>query len=153
MGDGKARRAAGRHGEGGFTLAQLLVGLVIAGVLLAIVVPTFLRTKGGTSDAAARTRTRQALLTQKMYYTDRGLWGKASEIQTLEPSVKFDDLDSGGPQVLGKVYVKVDGGVATLVTRSATGTCYWARQSASGTAYATLPCEDTPVDADFTNSW
>lgn len=143
----------GGRGEDGFTLVEMLVVVVILGILIGYGIPTFLRAKNSSSDAAAKTRTRQALLTQKTFYTDRGLWGQAAEIQPLEPSVEFVDLDPDGPQVLGKVYVRVDGDAATLVSRSATGTCYWVRSSTIATTFAKAPCEADPTAAEFGPAW
>lgn len=140
--------------EAGFTLVELMVVVLVIGILVGFGIPTLLGARQRASDSLAKSHVRQALLTQKTFYTDRGTWGQASDIQPVEPSVQFADLGSSGPQVLGKVYVKVDGAVATLVSPSATGTCYWVREATSnGTTYATVPCATTPSEADFDDSW
>lgn len=142
-----------RRSEAGFSLVEMVVVVLILGILVGFGIPTFLRAQAGSSDAAAKTRARQALLTQKTFYTDRGTWGQASEMQALEPSVQFADLPAEGPQVLGKVYVRVEGAAATLVSRSASGNCYWVRAAATGTVFANTPCADAPADTDFDTSW
>lgn len=142
-----------RRSEAGFSLVEMLVVVLILGILVGLGVPTFLRAQAGSSDAAAKTRARQALLTQKTFYTDRGTWGQASEMQAVEPSLQFADLPAEGPQVLGRVYVRVDGATATLVSRSASGNCYWIRAADTGTAFANTPCADAPADSEFDTSW
>ena len=140
--------------EAGFTLVEVMVTLVIIAIVLAIAVPTLLGSRERASDVAAKSLAREGLATQKSFFSDRGSWGQASEVQPEEPAIRFDDLDLRGPQVLGVVYVKVDGDTATLVSRSSTGTCYWVREPAhGGTTYASTPCTDTPADADFHSSW
>lgn len=147
------RREVG-HGEGGYTLIELAVVVIVLGVLITLGVATYLNNTQRSQNTAAQSRARQAVLTQRTFFADRGEWGTAAQIQPDEPSIRFADLDPGQPKVLGKVYVKVDGDVATLVARSATGTCYWVRQPASAPAtYATTSCSVTPTDTDFHSTW
>ena len=47
--------------EGGFTLIELMVVLLIMGILIAIAVPTFLSVVGGAKDKAAQSNLRSAL--------------------------------------------------------------------------------------------
>ena len=152
MAHDEERRA--HWGEAGLTLIEVTLVVIIIGVLLALAVPTFMGTQHRAADIAAKSRARLGLTTQKVFFTDHGSWGQAPDIQPEEPSVTFDNLGLSGPQVLGVVYVKVDGDTATLVSRSSTGTCYWVREPAHGaTTYASTPCTDTPADADFHSSW
>lgn len=150
-GRGSEQRTAGR--EAGFSLVEMAVVIVVLSILVAIAIPTFLSARGRASDSAAKSRARQGLVTQKTYFSDKGIWGSASDIQPVEPSVEFSDLGAG-PKVLGKVYIKVEGEVATLVSRSASGTCYWARESTvEGSSFATVPCDTDPKDTDFKTRW
>jgi type II secretory pathway pseudopilin PulG len=131
-----------------------MVTLVVLAIVLTIAVPTLLGSRERASDVAAKSLAREGLATQKTFFADRGAWGQAADVQPEEPAIRFDDLDLRGPQVLGVVYVKVDGDTATLVARSTTGTCYWVREPARGaTTYASTLCADTPTDADFHSSW
>ncbi|MCA1846004.1 MAG: type II secretion system GspH family protein [Actinobacteria bacterium] len=154
MGYGEQHGSGHQDREAGMTLVEVALVVVIMGVLILIGLPTFLGVHGKASDVSAKSLARQGLSTQKTFYADHGTWGQVSDIQPEEPAVRFEDLGLRGPQVLGAVYVKVDGEVATLASRSSTGTCYWVRQSSSGPAtYASAPCADTPADADFHSNW
>jgi len=140
--------------QAGFTLIELGVVVTVIMVLIAIGVPAFLAIRMRAANASAEAKVRQGLLTQKAFYTSASRWGTATEIQDDETSVKFEDLGGGGPQVLGRVYVKVDGDTATLVSRSSSGTCYWIKDSGSApTSYAALDCSQTPTDSDFMPHW
>ncbi len=139
--------------EDGFSLVEGLVVVVILGTVVALGILTMVRAPAALSDAVAKTQARRALVTQKTFFSDRGLWGRASEMQDLEPSVHFAELGSDGPEMMGKVYVKVDVDVATLVSRSETGNCYWARTAPTGTTFATVPCAVFPGDNDYGTSW
>jgi prepilin-type N-terminal cleavage/methylation domain-containing protein len=140
--------------EGGFSLVELAVVIVVIGALLAAGIPTFLGMRARAANASAQAKARQGLLTQKAYYTNASRWGTAAEIQGDESSVTFEDLGGGGPQVLGRVYVKVDGDTAVLASRSSTGKCYWIREPANApTSFATVDCNVDPTDADFAAHW
>ena len=146
----------GKHDDDGVTIIELMGVLFIIGILIAIAVPTFGHVRAKAQDTAAQREARQAVLTQKTYYAGNGEYGAAAEVQPTEPNVKFEDLDNSKPQVLGRVYVKVDQGkaVATMVSRSATGVCYWVRESAiTATTYAKGGCDTTPPDTAFGASW
>src|SRR5436305_13887249 len=108
---------ADKDTEAGFSLVELAVVVFVLAILIAVAAGTFLHSTGRSSDAAAQSRARQGALTQKVHYSDSGSWGTAAQIQGDEPSIHFADLDPSVPKVLGKVYVKVDGDVATLVSR------------------------------------
>lgn len=138
----------------GFTLIELGVVISVIMVLIAVGIPTFLAIRMRAANASAEAKVRQGLLTQKAYYTNASRWGTAAEVQGDETSVKFEDLGDGGPQVLGRVYVKVEGDTATLVSRSSSGTCYWIKDSGNEpTSYAALGCSQTPSESDFTTHW
>ena len=54
----------------GFTLAELLVVVVIIGVLVAIAVPVYLNYREGAADKSAQSDVRGAISTIEQYYTD-----------------------------------------------------------------------------------
>jgi type IV pilus assembly protein PilA len=140
----------------GVTIIELMAALLVIGILIAIAVPTFGHVRSKAQDTAAQREARQAVLTQKTYYAGNGEYGAAEEVQPTEPNVKFEDLDKSKPQVLGRVYVKVDQGkaVATMVSRSGTGICYWVREAAgTATTFAKGGCDDTPPASAFGPEW
>lgn len=143
---------AGR--EAGFTLVELLVVILVVGILVGLSIPTLLGSRQQASDTAAQTRVRMALTTQKAFFTDRGTWGQAVDIAPEEPALRFEQLGPTGAQNLGTVYVQVDAGAATMVTRSATGTCYWVRTaSPAAPTFAKQPCSVTPATSDYAAAW
>ena len=152
--DAGAGHKVGQVRERGFTVLELTVVVVVLGILLAIGIPLFMGARGKASDVAAKSQARQAAVAQRSFMANNGQLGDAAQIQGEEPSLKVDTLDPAASIVLGKVYVKVDQDVATLVARSAAGSCYWVRQPINGTAtYAKADCASTPAAADFKSSW
>lgn len=130
--------------DGGFSLVELCVVLVVIAVILGIAVVTLLGSRERAADRAAQARARQALITQKAHYTNESDYGTDEQLQELEPSVKFRPLD-GAPAVLGEVYVRDDGDEAVMVSRSTTGMCFWVKETTYGTLFAEDDCS-TPED-------
>src|SRR5438552_5060676 len=59
------------HGdEGGFTLIELMVVVLIIAILIAIAIPTFLGARQRAQDKQAQSNIRNALTTEKTYYVD-----------------------------------------------------------------------------------
>src|SRR5260221_291608 len=59
------------HGdEGGFTLIELMVVVLIIAILIAIAIPTFLGARSRAQDKQAQSNLRNALVTEDEFYTD-----------------------------------------------------------------------------------
>jgi prepilin-type N-terminal cleavage/methylation domain-containing protein len=145
-----------KRNEDGFTLMELMAVVFVIGILLAIGVPTLVRARQNAQNTAAKREARQAVTTQRTYFAGNGEYGEADEVQPTEPNIRFEDLDESPPQVLGRVYVKVDDGraIATMASRSGTGTCYWVRESAgTATTFAEGDCNSIPADDEFGPEW
>ena len=60
------------HGEGGFTLVELLVVMLIIGLLAAIAIPSFFNQRDKARDADAKSAARTAQTAIETYATDNG---------------------------------------------------------------------------------
>ncbi len=74
----RARRAAGDR-EGGFTLVELLVVVVIIGVLIAIAIPVYLNYTKGARDKSAESDVRSAISTLEQCNSDNGSYPSAMD--------------------------------------------------------------------------
>lgn len=145
----------GRTGrDGGFTLVELSVVIVVIGILLAIAATTFLGQRERAADRSAQAKARQALVTQKTVFASKQAFADAASLTASgeETSLRF----TGDAQVLGNVYVRTLDDQSTVMLRSdsKTGKCFWIRESIdTPTEYATVSCDDEPTDGDFGGSW
>ena len=148
-------------GEGGFSLIELCVVLVVISVLLGIAVVTFFGSRTRASDRAAQARARDALVAQKTYAADGDGYATSSALREsrVEPSLKLDDVDApqAGAHVLGVVYLRApDPTTVELVSRSTSGQCFWIREVNGASTYATTSVAASGVctePSEFTSSW
>jgi type IV pilus assembly protein PilA len=138
----------------GFTLVELMVALVVVGVLLGVALPTFLGTRAGANDQAAKSAAMAGLKAVQVTKTDiEKPVDPIAAAEEAEPTVRFAELVDPAedvPDVLGVVYVRSEAGVVTLVSRSKSGRCYWARHEDEGASFAENDCTPSP---EFTTSW
>jgi type IV pilus assembly protein PilA len=140
-----------RASDGGFTLVELAVALAVIGVLLGIAVPTYLGTRAGAEDQAAKSAAMAGLKAHRAL-SDGDHAAPIEALQAAEPNLDVAPLGDDGqvPRVLGRVYVRVDSDEVTLVARSGTGHCFWTRDATTSVRYAENDCTGWP---DFTTSW
>ena len=138
------RRLKGQR-EGGFTLIELMVVVLIIAILIAIAIPTFLGARQRAQDRAAQSNLRNALTAEKTYYTDNQKYSNdaaaGGALVSIEPSLAW--LADAAPSVNGSVYVAkatttVTDDTVVLGTKSASGTCFYVKDIAAGAGAGTF---------------
>jgi type IV pilus assembly protein PilA len=150
------RRLQGER-EGGFTLIELMVVVLIIAILIAIAIPTFLGARTRAQDRAAQSNLRNALTAEKSYYTDSQAYTEvAASLDDIEPSLTYNA--DAAPAAVNEIYVDASGGTVTLGTKSASDTCFYIKDvatgSGSGTFYArTTACAAPSATTVNSTSW
>jgi prepilin-type N-terminal cleavage/methylation domain-containing protein len=118
--------------EGGFTLVELAIVVLIVAVLLAIAMATFPATRDRAQDRDAQAALRNALSAEKAHFADHEAYTEVrAELVAIEPALAFDVAADQAPTA-GSIAYAASGSLVTLATRSATGTCFYLRDSAGG---------------------
>ena len=141
--------------EEGFTLIELMVVVLIIAILLAIAIPTFLGARSRAQDRAAQSNLRNALTTEKTYYTDNQVYtATVANLTAIEPNLVFNAAPATGIAV---VQPAADTSVVCMTRKSASGTFFAIWESASkGTYYgktdlsAAADCSDAATGAPAT---
>lgn len=123
--------------EGGFTLIELMVVVLIIAILIAIAIPTFLGARQRAQNRAAQSNLRNGLTAEKTFYTDGEQYtNAAATLQGIEPSLTWN----AGAGAQGTVGVYVGGANNSIVcveTVSASGTTYAIKDIATGAGAGT----------------
>jgi len=126
--------------EGGFTLIELMVVLLIMAILMAIAIPTFLGVKGGAQNRAAQSDITNALTSAKAVYTNLGTYGSSgslvASLQASEPEMTFTtaavNTTSGAHWI--SAATSTDGAILILGTQANNGTCWFGEDNEEATA-------------------
>lgn len=150
----QALRNRMRDREGGFTLIELMVVVLIIAILLAIAIPTFLGARERAQDRAAQSDLRNALTAGKVLYTDTESYDvTVAQLDGVEPSLDFvesvaaADVDT---DTVGYVHA-ADGSDVVFVTESEAGDFFCiAEDEDTGTTYnsGTLASVDSAAECN-----
>ncbi|MDH3539723.1 MAG: prepilin-type N-terminal cleavage/methylation domain-containing protein [Acidimicrobiia bacterium] len=161
----KAMRSRLNKDEG-FTLIELMVVVLIIAILVAIAIPTFLGQRKNAQDSAAKSNVRNALATEKAYFSvNQEFSADVDELAAIEPNLfktngtdASDDpvtatvaTDTAGTAVAVCLTQQSDSGVHFAVWDGTTaGTTYYQSATAAPPACATAQ----PSGADWsTGGW
>ncbi len=114
--------------EGGFTLIELMVVLLIMGILMAIAIPTFLGVTGNARDKGAQSDLTNATLAAVAYYTNHDNYTNlaASELAGINPSLRYGAGDTSAKASVSEVGFWSTKDSTALVSWSAAGICWYA---------------------------
>jgi type IV pilus assembly protein PilA len=158
-----------RDDDGGFTLIELMVVVLIIGVLIGIGIPMFMGARERANDRATAANVRNAFTAARIYYTDKQVFtADTGEMSGLEPSLRWTNTPLDGSETPSTVYVETQnypaaGQTVVVVGRSRSGRCYYLRDVMAGTTtgthyQATVPAGATcsvPLitDPDWKDNW
>jgi type IV pilus assembly protein PilA len=138
------RRLAARSDEereGGFTLIELMVVVMIIAILVGIAIPAFLGARKRAQDTASKSNLRNALGTAQTLFTDTQSFLASNGVEEAalgaeEPALKFLPLEATASAAPKEISVKTLGsGIAgatgldeiVLASKSASGKCFYLR--------------------------
>lgn len=149
----KAMRSRLNKDEG-FTLIELMVVVLIIAILVAIAIPTFLGQRKNAQDSAAKSNVRNALATEKAYFSvNQAFTATLADLAAIEPNLFMTNGTDGAADPVTPT-VTTNGVSVCLVQQSDSGTYFavWDGTNFGTTYYqhataAPAACSDTQPSA------
>jgi type IV pilus assembly protein PilA len=114
--------------EGGFTLIELMVVLLIMGILMAIAIPTFLGVTGSAKDKGAQSDTVNADTTAKVYYENHQSYTNNASMQKYlagaSHSITYVTCGAAASEQSNQVQVCSGPNAVEFISWSPTGLCW-----------------------------
>ena len=137
-----AARRSGDENQGGFTLIELMVVVMIIAILVGIAIPAFLGARRRAQDTASKSNLRNALGTAQTLFTDSQAYlataAMATELGKEEPSLTFGDNDDVSANAKTISIKTGDSGITNavqdtiyLASKSGSNTCFYVRHVAT----------------------
>lgn len=151
-----------RKPEAGFTLIELMTVILIIGILIAVLIPTFAGARQRAQDRAMQSSMRNALTAAKVIYSDHSDYTQATVagLTAVEPSLTFVPA---GTISLGPNVISVDPVSANLIVmagQARSGDCFFLADNeatgGTGVQYAKStagPCTASGAPAPGDPSW
>jgi type IV pilus assembly protein PilA len=159
----------GGERDGGFTLIELMMVVLIIAILLAMAIPTYVGARDRANDRATMSNVRTAFGAARVYYTDKLAYtADPVAMRQVEPAIVWTNTPLDGAEPAASVYIETQDVPSAkqsviVVGRSKTGKCYFLRDVMEGGTTGTYfdidvsagtTCTPPPATATvWTNHW
>jgi type IV pilus assembly protein PilA len=143
-------------GDGGFTLIELMVVVMIIAVLIAIAIPSFLGFRKSAQDRAAQSAIRTVLLVEKAVWLDTAAYTQTpADITAREPN-SVTLLNAAAAVTSVSIRLNTSNQIVCITRKSAGGDTFAVWESATAGTYfgktdLSAACPDT-ADASYSKT-